>query len=273
MPEVALNSIRVGNKNPLLFIMGPCVIESRDHTLFLAEKLKKLSEELALSFIFKASFDKANRSSIDSYRGPGLEEGLKILSAVKDSFNLLILTDVHETNQVQPAAEVVDIIQIPAFLCRQTDLLVAAGKTGKVINVKKGQFVAPGDMQYIVKKIESTDNRRILLTDRGTNFGYGELITDVRSVPMMQANGYPVIFDATHSAQMPGGKTTGGSRKYIPHTARAMVAAGADGIFMEVHENVDQAKSDRDTQYPLDWLRALILQLNTLHSVVKDFDE
>jgi len=271
MPDVKLDTLSIGKNQPLVFILGPCVIESYDHTLFMAEQLQKLTDRLSIPFIFKSSFDKANRSSIDSYRGPGLEEGLKILAAVKQNLNIPVLTDVHETSQVLPVSEVVDVIQIPAFLCRQTDLVVAAGKTGKVINVKKGQFVAPQDMQHIVKKVESTGNTRILLTDRGTSFGYGALVSDVMAIPIMQQTGYPVIFDATHSAQIPGGKTTGGNRQMIPYTSRAMVAAGADGIFMEVHDNPDQAKSDRDTQYPLDRLSDLLTQLMTLRSVVKDF--
>jgi len=272
MPDVALDTITIGQSHPLVFILGPCVIESYDHTMFMAEQLQKLTDRLKIPYIFKTSFDKANRSSINSYRGPGLDEGLKILSAVKNTFNVPILTDVHETCQVLPVSEVVDVIQIPAFLCRQTDLVIAAGKTGKVVNVKKGQFVAPQDMQHIIKKIESTGNTRILLTDRGTSFGYGSLVSDVRAIPLMQQTGYPVIFDATHSAQIPGGKTTGGSRQLIPHTTRAMVAAGADGIFMEVHDNIGQAKSDRDTQYPLDRLSELLIQLVTLRSVIKDFN-
>jgi len=272
MPDVVLDTIIIGNNHPLVFILGPCVIESYDHTMFMAEQLRKLTDRLKIPFIFKSSFDKANRSSIDSYRGPGLEEGLKILTAVKDTLNVPILTDVHETCQVLPVSEVVDVIQIPAFLCRQTDLLVAAGKTGKVINVKKGQFVAPQDMQHIVKKIESTGNTRILLTDRGSSFGYGALVSDVMAIPVMQQTGYPVIFDATHSAQIPGGKTTGGNRQMIPYTTRAMVAAGADGIFMEVHDNINQAKSDRDTQYPLDHLSELLAQLMKLRSVIRDFN-
>lgn len=273
MPDVVLDSITIGKNQPLVFILGPCVIESYDHSMFMAEELRALTERLQIPFIFKASFDKANRSSIDSFRGPGLEEGLKILSAIKSRIQVPILTDVHEPDQVLPVSEVVDVIQIPAFLCRQTNLLVAAGKTGKVVNVKKGQFVAPGDMQHIVKKIESTGNTRILLTDRGTSFGYNALISDVRAIPLMQQTGYPVIFDATHSAQIPGGKTTGGNREFIPHTSRAMVAAGADGIFMEVHDNVAEAKSDRDTQYPLERLPDLLSQLVTLRSVIKDFYE
>ncbi len=273
MPDVQLNNIQIGKGHPLLFILGPCVIESYDHTLFMAEQLGELAERLAFPLIFKASFDKANRSSVDSYRGPGLDEGLKILQAVKEKCRLPVLTDVHETGQVAPVAKVVDVIQIPAFLCRQTDLLLAAGETGRVVNIKKGQFVAPQDMLHAVRKVESTGNRQILLTERGASFGYGGLVVDVRAVPIMQKCGYPVIFDATHSAQAPGGKTTGGSREFIAPAARAMVAAGADGIFMEVHDDPDKALSDRSTQYPLAQLSGLIEQLIALRALVKDFHD
>lgn len=271
MSDIRLDNIKIGKRQPLVFILGPCVIESYDHTLFMAEQLRQLAERLKFPLIFKASFDKANRSSVDSYRGPGLEKGLKILQAVKEKCQLPVLTDVHETGQVAPVAEVADVIQIPAFLCRQTDLLLAAGQTGKAINVKKGQFVAPQDMQHAVRKIESTGNRRILLTERGASFGYGALIADIRAVPIMQKTGYPVIFDATHSAQAPGGGTTGGSREFIPCTARAMVAAGCNGIFMEVHDEPERALSDRSTQYPLAQLSELIGQLITIRMQVKDF--
>jgi 2-dehydro-3-deoxyphosphooctonate aldolase (KDO 8-P synthase) len=270
MTEIKVQNIMVGGKNPLIFILGPCIIESREHTLYLAEQLKILSEELKIPLIFKASFDKANRTSIDSFRGLGLEVGLKILSEVKHQFGLPILTDIHESQQADPAAEVADVLQIPAFLCRQTDLLLAAGQTGRVINVKKGQFIDPRDISHIVRKIESTGNKQILLTDRGTSFGYGGLIADVRAIPIMQRAGYPVIFDATHSAQIPGGATTGGNRQYIPHTARAMVAAGVDGIFMEVHDNPDRALSDKATQYPLNRLGELVRELVRIREVVQD---
>lgn len=273
MPEIHLNDIQIGKGHPLLFILGPCVIERYERTMFIAERLGEMAERLSFPLIFKASFDKANRSSVDSFRGPGLDEGLKILQAVKEKCRLPVLTDVHETWQVAPVAEVVDVIQIPAFLCRQTDLLLAAGQTGRVVNIKKGQFVAPQDMVHAVRKVESTGNRRILLTERGASFGYGGLVVDVRAVPIMQKSGYPVIFDATHSAQMPGGKTTGGSREFTAPAARAMVAAGADGIFMEVHEDPDQALSDRSTQYPLAQLPVLIGQLIALHALVKDFHD
>ncbi len=271
MPTVAVSNIQIGKPNPLAFILGPCVIESRDHALRMAGQLKELSERLDFPLIYKSSFDKANRSAIDSYRGPGLEKGLGILAEVKQQYGLPILTDVHEPYQATAAAEVVDIIQIPAFLCRQTDLIIAIAKTGKVVNVKKGQFVAPDDIKNIVEKIESVGNYQILLTDRGTSFGYGGLISDIRAVPIMQKTGYPVIFDATHSAQIPGGNVTGGAREYIPHLSRAMVAAGCDGVFMEVHDNVAQAMSDRATQYPLAELPRLLQELMQLGELVRKF--
>jgi len=271
MPTVSVNHIQIGASNPLVFILGPCVIESRDHALFMAGQLRELSERLNFPLIYKSSFDKANRSVLNSYRGPGLEKGLEILAEVRRQFGLPVLTDVHEPFQAAIAAEVVDIIQIPAFLCRQTDLIIAIAQTGKVVNVKKGQFVAPDDIQNIVDKIESVGNRSILLTDRGTSFGYGGLISDVRAVPIMQKTGYPVIFDATHSAQIPGGSVTGGAREYIPPVTRAMVAAGCNGVFMEVHDNVAQAKSDRATQYPLAELPQLLMELMQLGELVRKF--
>ncbi|MCK9244709.1 MAG: 3-deoxy-8-phosphooctulonate synthase [Candidatus Marinimicrobia bacterium] len=269
MTRILIKDIQIGERLPLVFILGPCVIESRDHALQMAEKLKILAEKLGFPLIYKSSFDKANRSDINSYRGPGLDEGLKILAEVKKQFDLPILTDIHEPFQAEIAAKVVDVLQIPAFLCRQTDLILAIARTGKVVNVKKGQFVAPHDIIQIVRKIESVGNHSILLTDRGTSFGYGGLISDVRAVPIMQKTGYPVIYDATHSAQVPGGNVTGGAREFIPHLSRAMVAAGCDGLFMEVHDNVDQARSDRATQYPLDKLPELIKQLMELGGLVR----
>jgi len=268
---VSVKNIPIGDRQALAFILGPCVIESRDHALFMAEQLKALSVQIGFPLIYKSSFDKANRSSIDSYRGPGLEAGLAILAEVKQQFDLPILTDIHEPFQAEIVAEVADVLQIPAFLCRQTDLVIAAARTGKVINIKKGQFVAPHDIEHIVRKVESVGNHAILLTDRGTSFGYGGLISDVRTVPIMQKTGYPVIFDATHSAQIPGGNITGGAREYIPCVTRAMVAAGCDGIFMEVHDNVAQAKSDRATQYPLADLPKLIGELLELSALVRKF--
>ncbi|PIS27145.1 MAG: 3-deoxy-8-phosphooctulonate synthase [Candidatus Marinimicrobia bacterium CG08_land_8_20_14_0_20_45_22] len=270
MTIVKINTISIGNHHPLVFILGPCVIESRDHCMRMAERLKSLSESQKFPFIFKSSFDKANRTSVDSFRGPGLEKGLKILQEVKAQFQIPVLTDIHEPSHAKPAAEVVDVLQIPAFLCRQTDLLVAAGQTGKPVNIKKGQFVSPFDIIHPIRKVESTGNHAILLTERGVSFGYGNLITDARSIPIMQETGYPVIFDATHSAQIPGGTVTGGNRKYIPTTAKAMVAAGCDGIFMEIHDNVNEAKSDRSTQFPLDEFPDLLRKLIELSTLVRE---
>lgn len=267
--EVQIDTIIIGESNPLVFILGPCVIESRDHVLFMADHLKTLALQESIPLIFKTSYDKANRTSIHSERGPGLEEGLRILSDVKTEVDLTILTDIHEPSHAAPVAEVVDILQIPAFLCRQTDLLLAAGKTGKPVNVKKGQFVSPFDISYIAEKIASTGNKSILLTERGSCFGYGGLVFDVRSIPIMQKIGYPVIFDATHSAQVLGGNVTGGKREYIPYMAKAAVAAGCDGIFMETHDNVDNAMSDRATQYPLSELRILIRELVEIGQLIR----
>ncbi len=268
---VQIANIGVGAGHPLVYILGPCVIESRDHALFMAEKLKLLAEKLGIPLIFKASYDKANRTSHDSARGPGMEEGLRILAEIKRQFGLPILTDIHEPRQAQTAAEVADVLQIPAFLCRQTDLLLAAARTGRTVNVKKGQFLAPYDVQFMVDKIESAGNHAILLTERGHSFGYGGLVSDVRSIPIMQQTGYPVIFDATHSAQAPGGSTTGGDRAYIPHLVRAMTAAGCDGIFMETHDDPEHALSDRATQYPLDKLAGLIREVQQIAELSRSF--
>lgn len=227
-------------------ISGPCVIESEDMAISIARTIKDITGRLNIEYYFKASFDKANRTSIDSFRGPGIEEGIRILQRVKDEVGVKICTDIHESWQAKKAAEVADIIQIPAFLCRQTDLLVAAGNTGKIVNVKKAQFLAPWDMSNVVKKIESTGNTHIMLCERGTSFGYNNLVVDMTSIPEMQKFGYPVVFDATHSVQKPGGKgtSTGGNREYVPYLAKAAVAAGADGIFMEAHPNPETALSD-----------------------------
>lgn len=247
----------------LFLISGPCVIENEELVFRCAKQLKEITERLGMDYYFKASFDKANRTSIDSFRGPGLEEGLRILKAVKDEFGVKICTDIHEPWQAEQTAEVADIIQIPAYLCRQTDLLVAAGKTGKIINVKKGQFLAPWDMGNVVRKIESTGNKNIMLCERGSCFGYNNLVVDMTSIPEMQKFGYPVVFDATHSVQKPGGngKSTGGNREYVPTLAMAAVAAGADGIFMEAHPNPPQALSDGSNSIALDDVEALLRQL------------
>ena len=254
----------------LPIIAGPCVIESRDHSLAMAEALANVCSKTGLPLVFKSSFDKANRTTGDSFRGPGTEEGLQILSNVKETVGIPVLTDIHHPEQASFVAEVADILQIPAFLCRQTDLIEAAAKTGKIVNVKKGQFLSPWKVGSIVAKIEGAGGNKILLTDRGTTFGYESLVSDMRSIPVMKETGCPVIFDATHSAQMPGigGGKTGGAREFIPTLAKAAVAAGADGIFLEVHDNVDAAKSDAATQWPLDQLADLLAILKDIRNVV-----
>ncbi len=269
---VKVAHVMVGGGAPLAAIVGPCVIESLDHTLRLAEEIARLADELGLPCIFKASFDKANRSSIESYRGPGLDEGLKILLRVKQSIGLPILTDVHEPAQAASAAEVVDVLQIPAFLCRQTDLLVAAGKTGKPVNVKKGQFLAPWDMRNVCEKIASTGNQQIILTERGVSFGYNNLVSDMRSLVIMREFGYPVVFDATHSVQLPGGlgKATGGQRQFIFPLVRAAAAVGIDALFVETHDDPDRALSDGPNSMPLALLRELMLQAMELDAWLRE---
>ncbi len=252
-------------------IAGPCVIESEDHALFMSDKLNSICKKLKVNLVYKSSFDKANRTSQESFRGLGIQDGLSILKKVKNNIGVLVLTDIHEPTQADMVSEVVDIIQIPAFLCRQTDLLKAAAGTGKIINIKKGQFLAPWDMKNVVKKLESFGCKRILLTDRGTQFGYNNLIADMRSIPIMKDFGYPVIFDCTHSVQLPGGNGTSssGMRNMIPTLSKAAVAAGCDGIFMEVHDNVKNAKSDSATQWPLDCFESLAKKLIKIRRVVK----
>jgi len=264
---LAVNSqVTIGGSSGLVLIAGPCVLESRELALEIAETCRSLCRELQLPYIFKASFDKANRSSIDSYRGPGLDSGLAMLAAIKETLKIPVTTDIHTPEQAAIASEVVDIIQIPAFLCRQTDLLVAAGKSGCVVNIKKGQFMAPGDMKTVVDKVASTGNRRILLTERGTTFGYHNLVVDFRSFPQLAATGCPVVFDATHSVQLPAaqGKTSGGDRAMIPTLAAAAVAAGADAIFMEVHPDPDRALCDGANSLPLNELAPLLKRLKKL---------
>ena len=247
----------------LFLIAGPCVIENRARTVALARRIAAVAERLGLPFIFKASFDKANRTSVRSFRGPGLRAGLDILREVKETAGVRVLSDVHETSQVAAAAEVLDVLQIPAFLCRQTDLLLAAARTGKPINVKKGQFLAAADMMYVVEKILSAGNARILLTERGTSFGYHDLVVDMRSIPEMKRLGFPVVIDASHGVQKPGGAgaASGGERRFIPILARAAVAAGADGVFLEVHDDPSRAKSDKDNAWPLRELEPLLAGL------------
>ncbi len=257
---VAVGNAECGPGRPLLWILGPCVIESHDLTLDIADTLRQLADRLRLPLVFKASFDKANRTSGKSFRGPGLHEGLKTLDAVKRRTGLPVTTDVHECCQVAAVAEVCDLLQVPAFLARQTDLVLAAGRTGRAVNVKKGQFMAPWDMRHVVTKMEEVGNRKLLLTERGASFGYGQLVADMRSIPWMQNLGRPVIFDATHSVQMPGagGDRSGGDRKMVPYLARAAVAAGCDGLFLETHPRPDEALSDGPNMVALDDLPALV---------------
>ncbi len=258
----------IGQGHPLALIAGPCVIESEDFTLRMAEKIAKICHNLEIPFIFKSSFDKANRTSVDSFRGQGIEEGLKILAKVKQEIGVPVLTDIHESYQAKTVAEVVDVLQIPAFLCRQTDLLLAAAATGKTINVKKGQFLAPWDMKNVVTKLESVGAKNILLTERGTSFGYNTLVVDFRSLPQMRKLGYPVVFDATHSVQMPGGQgsKSGGQREFVPHLARAATAVGIDALFMEVHENPEIALSDGPNMIPLAKLEEVLKPVVNIHN-------
>lgn len=257
---VRLNNITFGNPDQFVLIAGPCVIESESSALHHAEQISKIASDLKIPYVFKASYDKANRSSVNSFRGPGIRDGLKILSRVKKEFNLPVLSDIHTVQDVEEAKEVLDILQVPAFLCRQTDLILACAKTKKIVNVKKGQFLSPWDMRNIVEKVESQGNHNILLTERGSSFGYHNLVSDFRSIPIMQSFGYPVIFDATHSVQLPGGlgNASGGQSEFIPILARCAVAAGADAIFMEVHENPKTAKSDGPNNLPLSQLKDLL---------------
>ncbi len=270
MKEVKVGNVIFSEKH-LGVIAGPCVIESRDHSLKMASEIKQISDKIKLPIIFKSSFDKANRTSIKSFRGPGIDKGMKILSDVKTETGLPVLTDVHTSDQAGIVAEVVDVLQVPAFLSRQTDILVAASKTGKPVNIKKGQFLAPWDVEHIVRKVEEAGSNNILLTDRGTQFGYNNLVADMRAIPLMKEYGYPVIFDATHSAQLPGGSGghSSGMRDMIPTLARSAVAAGCSGVFMEVHDNVESAKSDAATQWPLNKLENLLIDLMNIHKVVR----
>jgi 2-dehydro-3-deoxyphosphooctonate aldolase (KDO 8-P synthase) len=265
-----LNEIKTGKGAPLIIVAGPCVIEDPTTTRDIALFLKKLTGRLELPLIFKASFDKANRTSIGSYRGPGMEKGLAVLAAIRQELDIPVISDIHETAQIEPAAGVLDILQIPAFLCRQTDFLLAAARSGKTLNIKKGQFLAPWDVGNIVEKVQSVGRQRIFLTDRGTMFGYNNLVADFRGIPIMQATGCPVIFDATHSVQLPGGagQSSGGQREHAPTLARAAVAAGADGIFLEVHPEPDKALCDGPNSLPLKDLERLFTQLKAIRQAV-----
>jgi len=269
--EIKIGTVTIGGKAPIALITGPCQLECRDHTMFMAEAIAKACAPTGTGFIFKASYDKANRSSISTQRGIGMDEGLKILAEVRDAFGCPVLTDVHDAAQCAPAGEVVDVIQIPAFLCRQTDLLLAAGKTGRAINVKKGQFLAPWDMGNVAEKIASTGNENIMLCDRGTSFGYNTLVSDFRGLPIMAQTGYPVVFDATHSVQQPGGQgtTSGGQREFAPVLARAACAVGVSALFIETHQDPDNAPSDGPNMIPVDQMADLIANLRAFDALAK----
>jgi 2-dehydro-3-deoxyphosphooctonate aldolase (KDO 8-P synthase) len=271
MTEVAIGAVNVGNERLFTLISGPCQLESLDHARMLAENLVELTTDLGIGFIFKASFDKANRSSLAGRRGVGINEGLTILSKIREEFGCPVITDVHAPEQCAPTAQAVDVLQIPAFLCRQTDLLLAAAETGAAINVKKGQFLAPWDMGNIVEKIESTSNRRILLTERGTTFGYNMLVSDMRALPIMARTGYPVVFDATHSVQLPGGQgtSTGGQAEFVPPLARAAVAIGVAAVFIETHEEPARSPSDGPNMVPLEDMAGLVGRLKALDQIGK----
>src|ERR1700687_822938 len=272
--EISVGPGRLGDKS-IFLIAGPCVIESESHARMIAERVAKIAADAGVPYVFKASYDKANRSSVNSFRGPGLKEGLRIMGKIKADLDLPVLTDIHEAAHAAPAAEVVDILQIPAFLARQTDLLVAAGKTGRVINVKKPQFVSPADMGNVVEKIVSTGNTNIILTERGSSFGYQNLVVDFRGIPQLKKLGYPVVFDATHSVQLPGGQghASGGQPEFIEPLARAAVAAGVDGIFIETHDNPAKALSDGANALPLEQLAGLLSRLKQLSSLVRGWNK
>jgi 2-dehydro-3-deoxyphosphooctonate aldolase (KDO 8-P synthase) len=271
MRTVRVRDIEIGNDRPLAIIAGPCAIESRQHALETAQALKEIGQRVGIRIIYKSSFDKANRTSANSARGIGLELGLPILADVRAEIGLPVLTDVHDAAQCHAAAETVDVLQIPAFLCRQTDLLLAAGETGKVVNIKKGQFLAPWDMKNVVEKVTSTGNQQVLQCERGASFGYNTLVSDMRSLPILATNGYPVVFDATHSVQQPGGQGTssGGQREFVPVLARAAVAVGVAAVFIETHQDPDRAPSDGPNMVPLRQLPALLEDLIALDRIAK----
>ena len=270
--EINIRGVNIGGDKPFVLIAGPCVIESERSTLDAAARLKKITENLDIPFIFKSSYDKANRSSGKSYRGPGLKQGLQILKLVSRELDLPILSDVHRFEEIMPAAEVLDVIQIPAFLCRQTDFIVEVAKTGKVVNIKKGQFLAPWDIKNAAEKAVDAGNDRIIITERGVSFGYNNLIADMRSFPIMRAFGFPVMFDATHSVQLPGagGTASSGDRKFVPHLTRAAVAVGVDALFMEVHACPDEALCDGPNMLSLDDLPSLLRQAQDIDRIVKN---
>jgi 2-dehydro-3-deoxyphosphooctonate aldolase (KDO 8-P synthase) len=265
---VQIGGVAIGD-GPLLLVAGPCVIESETHAVGLAGAIRDIAARCEVPYVFKASYDKANRTSLGSFRGPGLAEGLRILRRIREDVGVPVLTDIHEPGHAAPVAEVADVLQIPAFLCRQTDLLVAAAQTGRAVNIKKGQFLAPADMRHAAAKVAAAGNTRVILTERGTSFGYHNLVVDMRSLPMMRSLGYPVIYDVTHSLQLPGAGdgVTAGQAEFIEPLARAGVAAGVDGVFMEVHERPEQARSDAQNALKLDLLESLLTRLTRIHAI------
>ena len=269
-----LCGFNVGDKEPLFLIAGPCVIESESMAFYTAENIKKITEKLGVNFIYKSSFDKANRSSLGSFRGLGVEKGLEILSKVKKEFDVPVLTDVHEDTALDEVCDVVDVLQTPAFLCRQTNFMIKVAKTNKPVNIKKGQFLAPWDMKHVVDKVKSTGNNKIMVCERGASFGYNNLVSDMRSLAVMRETGCPVVMDATHSVQLPGGKGTssGGQRQFVPVLARAAAAVGVSGVFMETHPDPDKALSDGPNAWPLGKLEPLLLQLQELDQISKKMD-
>ena len=271
MHIVKVGDYLVGQGNPLMLMAGPCVLEGYERSLMIGKKAKAICDELGIPYVFKASFDKANRSSINSFRGPGIDEGLKILAQIKKDLGVPVVTDIHEPWHANKAAEVVDILQIPAFLCRQTDLVYTAAKTGKTVNVKKAQFLAPWDMKNVITKVEEAGNQNLMLTERGSSFGYNTLVTDMRGLAVMRELGYPVVMDATHSVQIPGGQGTssGGQSQYVPHMARAAAAIGIDALFLEVHDNPAEALSDGPNMVQLDNLKKLLQDVITIDKIVR----
>lgn len=270
MPEIKVADVPVGSGHPLLVIAGPCVLESESLAIEIGQRIKAITDTLDVNFVFKASFDKANRTSIKSHRGPGIEEGLSWLGKVKQALNVPVTTDIHEPNQAEAAAQVCDVLQVPAFLARQTDLLVAAARTGRAVNVKKGQFMAPNDMRHVLGKLRESGAENVMLCERGTFFGYGRLVNDMRGLVEMRNLGAPVIFDATHSVQEPGGQggTTGGRREFVPHLSRAAAAVGIDGLFIETHIDPDNSPSDGPNMLPLDQIETLLKQVLAIREIV-----
>lgn len=269
--SIDIGGVKIGSGNPLALIAGPCVIESREACLGIAEQLAKLAADEQVPLVFKASYDKANRSSVNSFRGPGVEEGLDILAEVREKFSLPILTDVHSVEEVPLVGKVADVLQLPAFLCRQTDLAVALGESGKVVNIKKGQFLAPQDIRHVIAKVESTGNKQILLTERGAAFGYNNLVSDMRSLPILRSSGYPTVYDATHSVQLPGGKDdrSGGDARWVPYLARAAVATGCDAVFMETHVSPESGLCDKDSMIDFADLKELWKSLKQIDEIAR----